>query len=358
MTVFAVYAGIFVLITSVVAIGYQQPQQTEVASVAKATAAPAAAVLDDPSVDKIVATNIAANFAEQTNMPIAANVANLTVSLAAKAELAQTSEVAISKPQIIQPTAAIRDITTYVAKEGDTTTSVAAAYGVSVETIRWANNLTGDSLDEGKTLTIPPVDGVVYTVKSGDTAKELAETYKADESRIISFNDLEITGLSEGTKIVIPAGVLPETQRPGYTAPRATVAPLNNGLSGGGGGYTISRGLAGVSSGNKYAFGNCTYYAYERRAQMGRPIGSFWGNAATWAMYARAAGFTVNNTPAVGAIMQNGGGYGHVAIVEEVFSNGDIRISEMNYYGGGGGFNIVSGRTVSAGQASAFNYIH
>ncbi len=43
---------------------------------------------------------------------------------------------------------------------------------------------------------------------------------------------------------------------------------------------------------------NCTWYVYERRLQLGRPISSFWGNANTWATSARAAGFVVNNTPA------------------------------------------------------------
>jgi N-acetylmuramoyl-L-alanine amidase len=288
-------------------------------------------------------------------MALAAKVAELSVSLAAKTELAQTSESAISKPQIIQPTAAVRDIIVYKAKSGDTVQSIAAAHNVTPDTIRWANDLLSDAVEENKQLTIPPIDGVVYTVKQGDTPQSIAATFKADKDRIVSFNDLEIEGTTAGKKIVVPAGILPENQRPGYQAPSPARGSFGANTSGG---YTISRGMANVSSGNAYAFGNCTWYAYERRAQLGRPVGSFWGNAATWAMYARAAGITVNNAPAVGAVMQNGGGYGHVAIVEQVMSNGDIRISEMNYLGGGGGFNIVSGRTISAGQARSYNYIH
>ena len=357
LATFAAYSGIFVLIISIVAIGYRQPQPAQVASVAQSSNT--GVNVDRPSVDEVVATDIAANFAEQTNMPVAANVANLSVSLAAKTELSQTTEAAISKPQIIQATAASRDITSYTAKAGDTAQSIAAAHSISPETLKWANNLSSDAIEANKVLTVPPVDGVVYTIKDGDTPEKIASTFKADKDRIVSFNDLEIDGLTKDRRIVIPAGVLPEDQRPGYQAP--STARASTGTSYGAnnsGGYTISRGMANVSSGNAYAFGNCTWYAYERRAQLGRPVGSFWGNAATWAMYARAAGFAVNNTPAVGAVMQNGGGYGHVAIVEEVLPNGDIRISEMNYYGGGGGFNIVSGRTVSGGQAKSYNYIH
>jgi surface antigen len=48
------------------------------------------------------------------------------------------------------------------------------------------------------------------------------------------------------------------------------------------------------------------------------------------------------------------GGYGHVAVVESVNSDGSITVSEMNYAGWG----IVDHRTISAGQASGYNYIH
>ncbi len=51
-----------------------------------------------------------------------------------------------------------------------------------------------------------------------------------------------------------------------------------------------------------------------------------------WANAAARAGYTVNNTPKAGAIMQTTqGAYGHVAYVESVNSNGSVRVSEMNY---------------------------
>lgn len=361
LSVFAAYAAVFTVIVSVVAIGYRQPQPSEVASVnPTATNSNPGVNLEKPSVDELVATDVAANLAEQTNMSVAANVANLSMSLAAKTELAQTSDTAISKPQIIQPTASSREITNYTAKTGDTVQSIATAYNISADTVRWANDMSSDAVEPGKVMTIPPLDGVVYTVKAGDTADSIASNFKADKERIVAFNDLEIEGVSAGKKIVVPAGVLPEADRPGYQAP----APVSSFASGGQYGinnsaaYRINSNVASASAGNAYAKGYCTWYAFERRKQIGRPVGSFWGNAATWAMYARAAGFTVNNTPAVGAIMQNGGGYGHVAIVEQVMDNGDVRVSEMNYLGGGGGFNIVSGRTISAGQTRSYSYIH
>ena len=79
------------------------------------------------------------------------------------------------------------------------------------------------------------------------------------------------------------------------------------------------------------------------------------GNANSWAS-AQAAGFTVNNTPEEGAIMQSSeGAFGHVAFVESVNNDGSITVSEMNY--DGGPFSI-STRTISASEASSYNYIH
>lgn len=342
------------LIISIIAVGYKPPQSIEAASVSQTPQTAPISSADAPSVDEVMATDVAANLAEQTNMSVANNVANLSVSLAAKSELAQTSETAISKPQIIQPTAASREISAYTVKAGDTVQSVASAHSLSADTVRWANNLSADTLDAGKNLVIPPVDGVVYTLKSGDTADSVASTYKADKSRIVSFNDLEINGATAGKQIIVPGGVLPEDQRPGYQAPVGNT-PVTSQV---GTGYRVNSGIAGASAGNRYAWGNCTWYAYERRAQMGRPVGSFWGNANTWAVYARAAGYPVNRTPAQGAVLVDTAGYfGHVAVVESVSSNGDVTLSEMNNYAYGG-FGIVNKRTISAGQAAAYTYIH
>jgi surface antigen len=351
-TTIAAYAGVFLLIVSMVAIGYQPPQKIDVVANATVTDPNAALTTpEQPSVDQLVATNVAAGIAERAELPIASNVANLSVSLSAESELAQSSNNVVSKPQIVQPTADGREIKKYTTKAGDTVQLVAQTFGVSPDTIKWANNLASDALEAGRQLVIPPIDGIVYTVREGDTVDSIAGKYQADKSRLVAFNDLELGGLAPGKSILIPGGVLPANERPGYVEPRrgASMGSYNGGYS------TINSQIARASAGNRYAFGNCTWYAYERRLQLGRPVGSFWGNAATWSMYARAAGYLVNNTPAVGAVMQNGGGYGHVAIVESVGSDGSITISEMNY---AGNFNRVTSRTVSAGTAAGFTYIH
>lgn len=334
-----------------VAIGYQPPQKVDtVANAPVADTQSPIASPEQPSVDQLVATNIAAGIAERAELSVAANVANLSLSLTAQGELTQ-SDTIVSKPQIVQPTADGRATKKYTAKAGDTTQSVAQTFGVSVDTVKWANGLASDAIEQGKQLTIPPVDGIIYTIREGDTIDTIAAKYQADKARIVAFNDLELGGFAPARSVIIPGGILPANERPGYVEPRRAVSQGSYG-----GGYsTVNSQIARASAGNKYVAGQCTWYAYERRMQLGRPIGSFWGNASSWSQYARAAGFLVNTTPAVGAIMQNGGGAGHVAIVESVNSDGSITISEMNY--AGNSFRVTS-RTVGAGSTSSYNYIH
>lgn len=105
-----------------------------------------------------------------------------------------------------------------------------------------------------------------------------------------------------------------------------------------------------------YAFGNCTYWAALLRAQAGKPVPNSWGNADTWAIRAAADGYLVDNTPAIGAIMQTTAGpLGHVAYVTSVDpTTGTWTISEMNF----DGFDIVDTRTFPASAAAAYNFIH
>jgi len=285
-------------------------------------------------------------------MPVSTYVANAAVSLEAQDALAQTSDdTAIVKPQVVQPTVGSREVTTYVVKSGDTVQSIAASYSLKPDTIRWANKLTSDAVKPGETLTILPVDGVIYTTKGGDTLAGIASTYSASQSRIVSYNSLEISGVEPGMQLIIPDGSLPAEQRPGYVAPRSGVSGIISG------GY--------YQAGNGYAFGNCTWYVYNRRVQLGLPVGSNWGNASTWALYARATGLRVDHTPTVGAIVQWNAyasawiGYaGHVGVVEAVNSDGTIVISEMNNYAYGG-FDVVDRRTLSTSDvAQVSNFIH
>jgi surface antigen/LysM repeat protein len=348
----AIYASIFAVIVAVVAIGYRPPQETS--AVANAASTNITTPATDPgSIDQVVATSVAANLAETTNLSVAQNTAEFAASTQIQSELSQPDNSVITKPQILQPTAENRATTSYTVKAGDTVTSVAAQYNLSTTTIKWANNLTGDALTVGSNLVILPIDGVLYTVKSGDTLQSISTKYGVDQTRVVLYNDLDVSGITTGQKIILPGGSLPTNEQPGYVAPVTTfVTGFNSGF--GGNTWHIANGTPGYA-GNTYAYGNCTRYAYDRRVELGLPVQANWGNAYSWASAAAAAGLTVNHSPSIGAVMQSSD---HVAIVENILPNGDLSISEMNAYVSGGGWNVVSGRIVQAAYVSQYLYIH
>lgn len=349
-----------------VAIGYQPPQKVDsVASAVSPVAPTGAADSDQPSVDEIVATNIAAGIAARANLPVASNIANQSVSLAIQSQLAQNDANTITKPQIVQLSADNRAIKQYIVKEGDTADSIAAEFGISVNTVKWANGLTSSTVSPGKELIILPVDGVLYTVKEGDTIENIASRFNTTPETVTSFNDLELTGLVKDKKIILPSGILPTTERPGYQAPVVQTFTSNvytayryAGGFAGGDVFNIRQNFKRTTPGNTNAWGNCTWYAWERRHEMGRPIpGGAMGNAAQWNSSFAAMGYRVDSVPEVGAIFQNGGGYGHVGIVEVINADGSIVVSEMNNYSGGG-YNGINDRIIPAGNVANFNYIH
>ena len=350
---FAIYGGIFLLTISFLIYGNSgsnvsaersktlaSSETTGVSSVSKSAKSKTA------SVDELAAANAVTNLAETAELPSAGDLRESETSLTIKKSLSQNDAEVITKPDIVKPdTSAARGISSYVTKEGDTMESIAKKFKISSQTLRWANNTTSDAVEPNKTLVVPLVDGVVYTVKDGDTAQSLAEKYKTSAERVVLYNDIDDGAkLSTGSRIVLPGGELPENERPGYVASRSRSTTSG------------SRNWLTASVGNRYAAGNCTWYAYERRMQLGRPIGSFWGHAKAWSDSARAAGFVVNDVPAPGAIIQNtwgGFGYGHVGIVERVDGQ-NIYIMEMNYRG----YNIISPRTIPLAEAHRYNFIH
>jgi murein DD-endopeptidase MepM/ murein hydrolase activator NlpD len=99
-------------------------------------------------------------------------------------------------------------ISTYTVADGDTISSIASKFGVSTNTIRWANNLGAKgSVRIGQSLIILPVTGVKHKVTRGDTIASLAKKYRADAGEIADFNGMETTdGLKIGETIIIPDG--------------------------------------------------------------------------------------------------------------------------------------------------------
>lgn len=102
-------------------------------------------------------------------------------------------------------------IAEYVVKTGDSLSSIADQFGLSLETILWANNLTKNStVAIGKKLVILPTSGTMHMVKAGETLGEIVKKYKGDLAQTISFNDLNNENqVFIGDIVVIPGGVLP-----------------------------------------------------------------------------------------------------------------------------------------------------
>lgn len=89
-----------------------------------------------------------------------------------------------------------------------------------------------------------------------------------------------------------------------------------------------------------YPVGQCTWYAFNRVAQLGKQVDDYMGNGGEWATKGKALGYEVSQTPKAGRLISFAPGvagsdprYGHVAFVEAVGPDG-ILISEGNVYGG------------------------
>ncbi len=114
-------------------------------------------------------------------------------------------------------------ISVYTVHEGDTLSTIAQMFDVSVNTIVWANDIKGGKIHPGDVLVILPITGIRHTVAKGDTLASLAKKYKADEEEIAQYNDLNAGGvLAVGSVVLIPDGEIVLT---------APVAPKSSGSS-------------------------------------------------------------------------------------------------------------------------------
>ncbi len=106
----------------------------------------------------------------------------------------------------------VRDETTsYTVVNGDTISTIADRFGISIRTVLWANGLSEtDYIKPGQSLKIPPLSGYLYTIKKGDTLAAIAKKYKGDVEEILTANDLPAADAIEvGQEIIIPGGEPP-----------------------------------------------------------------------------------------------------------------------------------------------------
>jgi surface antigen len=240
-----------------------------------------------------------------------------------------------------------KQIKVHETKEGENLKSIAAQYGISPQTIAWANRLPDTTIKPGWFLVILPTDGVLHKATSNDTLPDIAKRYGVPIDTIISYNGLESAeDIDKDQLIIVPDGKIaapkpvqqqsaPVTSKrnDGKVKPQGTVAPkiVNNG------------------SGHIFPWGYCTWYVATRTHV---PWG---GNAKNWLANSKSYGAIVSNDPASGSIVvtTDNARYGHVAYVEKV-EDDRILVSEMNYEK----FGKVNQRWISRSSKSIRGYIH
>lgn len=105
----------------------------------------------------------------------------------------------------------------YTVQKGDTISTIAQKFGISTDTIRWANDLSDDNISVGDSLQILPVTGIAYKVQSGDTVYTIAKKLATEPQKIVDFpfNDFanpETFSLVSGQMLIVPDGIKPAEQ--------------------------------------------------------------------------------------------------------------------------------------------------
>ena len=129
----------------------------------------------------------------------------------------------------------------YTVERGDTLSTIAEKFGISTDTIRWANDLTDDNITVGDTLKILPVTGIEYKVAKGDSVYTIAKKLNTDAQKIVDFpfNDFanpETFSLVTGQMLIIPGGIKPSEQP--FIQPQVYIAQGPSSTSFSGSGFT------------------------------------------------------------------------------------------------------------------------
>lgn len=140
--------------------------------------------------------------------------------LAELGPLGSMADIAVEHPKSDQ-------ISIYIVREGDTLSRIAQMFGVTTNTVLWANDIkSASSLKVGQELVILPITGVRHTVKSGDTLSSIAKKYDAHYDEVLSFNGLSSeSSLSVGQVLLIPNGEIHSSVAPSQSLAKASGSP-------------------------------------------------------------------------------------------------------------------------------------
>jgi surface antigen len=228
-----------------------------------------------------------------------------------------------------------RDVTYYTMKQGETLQDVAGRFGLTLDTLRWANNITDlTTVTGGMKIVVPPVNGILVKVQSDTNLNTLAIKYHVNVQDIIDFNLIrDPSHLAVGSFLMLPDGVGPALDT-GIGKTTAVKSVTWNRFGRQVTNYTITYSNTPVAgSGGKFPYGYCTWWVAHKRYV------PWSGDAWQWWYNARQFGFAEGQYPVAGAIMVQGISWsspvGHVAYVESVNADGSFVVSEMNYVGWG-----------------------
>ncbi len=134
--------------------------------------------------------------------------------------------VAQRNPAGTLPTETSDQIVIYTVAEGDTPSSIAAKFGISLNTLLWTNNIkNARAIKIGDELVVLPVSGVQYEIKKGDTIESIARKFKPKNmsaedfsdflNEISNYNSLAINKtLRAGNILIIPDGEMSTAPTP------------------------------------------------------------------------------------------------------------------------------------------------
>jgi membrane-bound lytic murein transglycosylase D len=127
-----------------------------------------------------------------------------------------SDKITIGQKLIINPTEQTSSESTtqqiHVVKSGETLSSIANKYGVSVDNIKNWNNLSSDKITIGQKLIINPTEQTssesttqqIHVVKSGETLSGIANKYNTTVDAIKKANNLKSNKIYVGQKLKIP----------------------------------------------------------------------------------------------------------------------------------------------------------
>jgi len=218
-------------------------------------------------------------------------------------------------------------ISIYEVREGDTLSQIAEMFGVSTNTIRWANDFEG-AISPGQTLVILPVTGIKHIVKTGGTISDIAKIYDGDSREIALFNGISVdTELNPGDEILVPNGEMAEKESP-KKAKSTSGSGSKLAVSGSGGSY--SGYYIRPINGGRRTTGIHGYNAVDLAASAGSPI---YAAASGTVILSRAGGWN--------------GGYGNYVVIKH--DNGTQTLYAHNTSN-----SVASGQRVKQGEVIGY----